>query len=77
MQAVMEIAIGGDDWEPLQDPETGSSVVTVAADDENQFDRTLREAFGRAVDDVVIHVGNSFRLRELTAEERDNEAGAR
>ena len=77
MQAMMEISMGGDNWERLEDPETGSAIVTMPGDDEDQFEGKLREAFGRAVDDMVMHVGNSFRVRELTAEELENEKGAR
>ena len=77
MQAVMEISMGDDNWEPLEDPETGSAIVTMPGDDEDQFEAKLREAFGRAVEDMVMHVGNSFRVRELTAEELENAEGAR
>ena len=70
LRAVMEMSNNGVNFEPLEDPSTGSAEVLVPGDEEAGLDGTLHLAFERAIGNVIVHPGDSFRIRSLEESRR-------
>ena len=70
LRAVMEMSNNGVNFEPLEDPSTGSAEVLMPGDEEAGLDGTLHLAFERAIGNVIVHPGDSFRIRSLEESRR-------
>ena len=51
-------------FHPLEDPESGSSIVTRAGDDPDGFLAAAQGAFERAIGATTVQVGDAYRIRE-------------
>ena len=65
LRAMMEMSNNGVDFAPLEDPSTGSAEVLVPGEEEAGLEGTLQLAFERAIGNVIVHPGDSFRIRSL------------
>ena len=65
LRAVMEISNNGIDFEPLEDPSSRSAEVVVPGEEEAGLDGALQLAFERAISNVIVHPGDTFRIRSL------------
>lgn len=65
LRAVMEMSNNGVNFEPLEDPSNGSAELLVPEEEEAGLDGTLQLAFERAIGNVIVHPGDTFRIRSI------------